>query len=70
MKTMLTASGPHVRMVKKAVIAPARPRRAKTRPFPKQGRSERKGDAYSEYGDPLSDARTKLAGFFNILLNP
>jgi hypothetical protein len=58
-------------MLKKAVFAPARPRRAKTRPFPKQGRSERKGDAYSEsYGEPLSDARTMLAAFFNILLTP
>ena len=42
------------RMVKKAV---------------QQGRSERKGDAYSvPYVEPLSEARTKLADFFNILL--
>ena len=34
-----------------------------------QGRSERKGDAYSvPYVEPLSEARTKLADFFNILL--
>ena len=31
-----------------------------------QGRSERKGDAYSlAYVEPLSEARTKLADFFN-----
>jgi len=34
-----------------------------------QGRSERKGESYSaRYVEPLSDARTKLADFFNILL--
>jgi hypothetical protein len=34
-----------------------------------QGRRERRGEAYSvPYVEPLSDARTKLAGFFNILL--
>jgi hypothetical protein len=34
-----------------------------------RGRSERRGEAYSaSYVEPLSDARTKLAGFFNILL--
>ncbi len=34
-----------------------------------RGRSERGGEAYSEpYGEPPSDARTKLADFFNILL--
>ncbi len=42
------------RMVKKAV---------------QRGRSEQRGDAYSlPYVEPLSDARTKLADFFNILL--
>ena len=41
------------RMVKKAV---------------QQGRSERRGEAYSApYVEPLNDARTKLADFFNIL---
>jgi hypothetical protein len=34
-----------------------------------QGRSERRGDAYSApYVEPLSDARTPLADFFRILL--
>ncbi len=34
-----------------------------------QGRSERRGDAYPEpYVEPLSDARTPLDDFFNILL--
>ena len=34
-----------------------------------RGRSERRGEAYSLlYVEPLSDARTKLADFFNILL--
>jgi hypothetical protein len=34
----------------------------------RQGRSERRGDAYSvPYVEPLSDARTPLADFFNSL---
>lgn len=34
-----------------------------------RGRSERKGEAYvGSYVEPLSDARTKLMDFFNILL--
>jgi len=34
-----------------------------------QGRSERRGEAYFVlYVEPVSDARTKLADFFNILL--
>ena len=34
-----------------------------------RGRSERGGDAYIlPYVEPLSDARTKLADFFNILI--
>jgi len=33
------------------------------------GRSERRGESYSlPYVEPLSDARTKLADFFSILL--
>ena len=35
----------------------------------RRGRSERGGEAYSLlYVEPLSDARTKLEDFFNILL--
>ena len=34
-----------------------------------QGRSERRGESYfGPYVEPLSGARTKLAGFFNSLL--
>jgi hypothetical protein len=34
-----------------------------------QGHSERRGEAYSgPYVEPLSDARTKLEDFFNILI--
>ena len=34
-----------------------------------QGRSKRRGDAYSvRYVEPLSEARTLLADFFSILL--
>jgi hypothetical protein len=37
----------------------------------KQGRSKRRGDAYSvRYGEPLSEARTPLADFFSNLLMP
>jgi len=35
----------------------------------RRGRSERRGESYAvRYVEPLSDARTKLAVFFNILL--
>jgi len=34
-----------------------------------QGRRERRGESYSlPYVEPLSDVRTKLADFFNIVL--
>ncbi len=34
-----------------------------------RGRSEQRGESYSvPYVEPLSDARTKLADFFSILL--
>ena len=32
-----------------------------------RGRSKRRGEAYSEYVEPLNEARTKLADFFNIV---
>ena len=36
-----------------------------------QGRSERRSEAYfGPYVEPLSDARTTLADFFSILLEP
>ncbi len=55
MACMSGARGEHPRrMLKKAV---------------QQGRSKRRGDAYSvRYGEPLSEARTPLADFFSILL--
>jgi hypothetical protein len=35
----------------------------------RQGRSERRGEAYSfRYVEPLSEARTQLVGFFNSLV--
>jgi hypothetical protein len=34
-----------------------------------QGRSERKAEAYTEYVEALSEARTKLAVVFNSLQN-
>jgi len=38
-------------------------------PFPKQGRSTRRGEAYPlGYVEGLNDARTLLANFFSILL--
>jgi hypothetical protein len=55
-------------MFKKAVFSPAHPARAKTRAFPVGGRSERGTEAYFfRYVEVPSDARTKLADFFNIL---
>jgi len=49
-----TTGGIVYRMVKKAV---------------QQGRSERRGESYFvPYVEPLSDARTPLADFFNILI--
>ena len=33
-----------------------------------RGLSKRRGEAYSEYVEPLNEARTKLADFFNIPL--
>ena len=56
-------------MFKKAAVltrpAPAR----RDVPFRGQGRSERRGEAYSLlYVESLNDARTPLADFFNILL--
>jgi len=48
-----TRGNPSRRMLKKAV---------------QQGRSKRRGDAYSvRYGEHLSEARTMLADFFSIL---
>ena len=38
-------------------------------PCPKRGRSERDAEAYFEYVEALSDARTKLAHFFSALPN-
>ncbi len=66
-------------MFKKAFSHPPNPTRAKTRAFPWQGRSERGGETYrgpvalsdatgDRYVEPLSDARTQLEAFFNILL--
>jgi len=58
-----------------AATSPARPESAKTAsspkdaPFPKQGRSTRRGEAYPlGYVEGLNDARTLLANFFSILL--
>ena len=54
--TFLTRGEHPCRMLKKAV---------------QQGRSERRGEAYFvPYVEPLSDARTPLADFFCILLEP
>jgi hypothetical protein len=58
-------------MFKKATVLtrPTLARRDAT--CPKRGRSERGGEAYSfPYVEPLSEARTKLEVFFNILLEP
>jgi hypothetical protein len=57
------------RMFKKARLLTRPTRARRDAPFPKRGRSERRGEAdFVPYVEPLSDARTKLADFFNILL--
>ena len=56
-------------MFKKARLLTRPTRARRDAPFPKRDRSERRGEAYSAtYVEPLSDARTKLVDFFNILL--
>jgi hypothetical protein len=49
---------------------PPNPSARQDAPCPRQGRSERGGEAYSvPYVERLSDARTPLADFFRILLD-
>jgi hypothetical protein len=60
---------PPGRMFKKASLLTRPTPARRDAPCPKQGRSERKGESYSApYVEPLSEARTPLADFFNILL--
>ena len=55
-------------MVKKAAVPPTHPARVETRAFPVASHSERKAEAYVfRYVEVLSDARTTLEAFFNIL---
>ena len=62
--------GPKIarRMFKKAVHFTHPPQARQDAPLPEQGHSERGGEAYSLYVAFPSDARTRLAAFFNILL--
>jgi len=56
-------------MFKKATLLTRPTPARRDAPCPKQGRSERKGESYSApYVETLSEARTPLADFFNILL--
>ncbi|BFU89652.1 MAG: hypothetical protein NTAFB01_08390 [Nitrospira sp.] len=57
-------------MVKKAVVLTRPPQRAKTRISPSKAAASEAARRTLRYVEPLSDARTPLAGFFNILLGP
>jgi hypothetical protein len=58
------------RMLKKVRLLTRPTLARRDAPYPMQGRSERRGDAYSvRYGGPLSEARTPLADFFSIQLS-
>ena len=54
-------------MLKKATFSPAQPRRAKTRPSAGKAAASEEARRTLRYVEPLSDVRTKLAGFFSIL---
>ena len=54
-------------MLKKATFSPAQPRRAKTRPSAGKAPASEEARRTLRYVEPLSDVRTKLAGFFSIL---
>jgi hypothetical protein len=55
-------------MFKKAVLLTRPTPARRDAPFRGRGRSERGAEAYSfRYVEAMSDARTKLADFFNIL---
>jgi hypothetical protein len=59
---------PH-RMLKKAAVLTRPAPTRQDAPLRRQGRRERRGDAYSvRYVEPLSEVRTLLADFFSILL--
>ena len=55
-------------MLKKARLLTRPTPARRDAPCPKQGRSERRGEASLRYVEPLSAARTPLADFFSILL--
>ncbi len=55
-------------MFKKALISPARPRRAETRLSTGKAAASEAARRTLRYVEPLSDARTTLAVFFNIRL--
>jgi len=79
-KELVSDDGQRARgMVKKALLHPTHPTRAKTRALPWRGRASKQARAYrgpvallvatgERYVEPLSAVRTKLAAFFNILL--
>jgi len=55
---------------KRPDVSPAQPWHAKTRHSAGKAPSERRGEAHVPlYVEPLSDARTMLEDFFNILLD-
>ncbi len=57
----------HAQDVQKGIHYTRPPQARQDAPLPGQGRSERKGEAYFGYVEPLSEARTTLEAFFNIL---
>src|SRR5256885_11644174 len=57
-------------MLNKASVSPAQPWRAETRLSPSKAATSEEARRTLRYVEPLSDARTMLAGFFSILLAP
>ena len=55
-------------MLKKAAFSPAQPQRAKTRRSAGKAAASEDARRTLRYVEPLSEARTKLADFFSILL--
>jgi len=65
----MTRGGHPVGCSKRLDISPAQPRRAKTRLSAGKAAASEEARRTLRYVEPLSEARTKLADFFSILLS-